>query len=332
VITLSTDHRTVQGTLAADVLDVTPYISGIRLMAANERSWDQLPIALDGLSDLDLDLRLSAATVKLAKAQLGRTAVAANMRDGKLEVTIGESQAFDGIAKGSLGIASVKDGVAVTSRLQFLDVDLEKCLSQLFGVRRLEGRGNLAMNIEGSGSSVLAVTNTLNGTASLIAHDGALAGINVEQLLRRLERRPLSGNGDFRTGRTPYDQFTLNLKIAQGQVSVDDMRFNGPGVRLALDGQVSVPTRDLDLKGVATLVANEPANEFDLPFVVQGQWDDPIMLPDAQSLIRRSGAAAPLLESIKARSAGSAVRAVIDKLLANPAGSTSPAPASKSPD
>jgi AsmA protein len=180
---------------------------------------------------------------------------------------------------------------------------------------------------------VLAVTNTLSGTASLNAHNGAISGINVEQLLRRLERRPLSGNGDFRSGRTPFDQLALNLKIEQGQVSVDEMHLSGPAVRLAVGGQVSVPTRDLDLKGVATLASSETANEFDLPFVVQGPWDDPIMLPDAQSLIRRSGAAAPLLESIKSRSAGSAVRSVIDKLLANPTGAAAPpAPVPKNPD
>ena len=44
-----------------------------------------------------------------------------------------------------------------------------------------------------------------------------------------------------------------------------------------------MPTRDLDLKGVATLMSTANANEFDLPFVVQGPWDDPIMLPDAQA-------------------------------------------------
>jgi AsmA protein len=333
VITLSTDRRTVQGTLAADTLDVTPYLSGIHFLAANDRNWDQLPITLNGLSESDLDLRISARSVKVASAQLGRTAVAANLRGGKLDVTIGESEAFGGTAKGSIGLASADNGVAVTTRVAFVDVDLEACLGQVFGLRRLEGRGNVALNIEGSGSSVLAVTNTLNGTASLNAYNGALAGINVEQLLRRLERRPLSGNGDFRSGRTPFDQFVLTLKIERGQVSVDDMHMAGPAVRLSVGGQVSVPTRDLDLKGVATLASNETANEFDLPFVVQGQWDDPIMLPDAQSLIRRSGAAAPLLESVKTRSAGSAVRAVIDKLLANPTGATPPPePAPKSAD
>jgi AsmA protein len=327
VITLSTDRRTVQGTLAADTLDVTPYVSGIHLLAANERNWDQLPITLSGMADSDLDLRISARSVKVASAQLGRTAVAANLRGGKLDVTIGESEAFGGTARGSLSLASGNGGVDVTTRVAFLDVDLEACLGQVFGVRRLEGRGNVSLNIEGSGPSVLAVANTLSGTASLIAHDGAIAGINVEQLLRRLERRPLSGNGDFRSGRTPFDQLALTLKIDQGQVSVDDMHLTGPAVRLSVGGQVSVPARDLDLKGVATLASNETANIFELPFVVQGPWDDPIMLPDAQSLITRSHAGHELQEAVKTRSAGAAVRAVIDKLLANPTGATTTAPA-----
>jgi len=328
-LTLATDgHRGVQGTLAADALDLTPYISGIRVLATNERNWNRLPISLDGLTDFDLDLRLSAASVKIAGAQLGRTAIAANMRGGKLDLAIGEAQAFGGTAKGSLGLIGAEGSATVSSRLQFLDVDLASCLGQMFGVHKLEGRGNLALNLEGSGASVLALASTLNGSANLTAHGGALAGVNVEQWLRRLERRPLSGNGDFRSGRTPFDQLTLNLKVVQGVVSVDDMHVEGPAVRIAAGGQALVPTRELDLKGVATLISSTTGNEFALPFIVTGQWDDPVMLPDPQSLIRRSGAAAPLLDAIKERTAGSAVRSVIDQLLASPA--ATPAPVSGS--
>ncbi len=333
VLTLTSGNQhMVQGTLAADVLDLTPYVSGVRLLAA-DRDWDQLPIALDGLADLNLDLRLSAASIRIAAAQLGHTAVAANMSGGKLGITIGESQAFGGVVKGSLGLASANGGVEATSHVQFVDVDLESCLAQIFAVQKLAGRGNLNVDIDGAGKSVLAVTNTLRGTASLNAHGGALLGLNVEQLLRRLERRPLSGNGDFRSGRTPFDQLTLNLKIEQGTVTVDNMRVEGPAVRLAIAGQASVPLRDLDLKGTATLISSATANEFELPFVVQGRWDDPIMLPDAQSLIRRSGAAAPLLEAVKGHSAGEAVRSVIDQLLASPPaqGTPSVAPAVAAP-
>jgi AsmA protein len=330
-LTLSSgDFRLVQGTLAADTLDLTPYVSGVRLLAANKHNWDQLPITLDGIEDLNLDLRLSAARIKIAQAELGRTAVAANMRDGKLDITIGEAQAFGGVMKGSVGLAIDEGGVEANSHLQFLD--LESCLREVFGVQKLAGRGNMTLNVDGSGDSILALANTLNGTASLTAHSGALVGINVEQLLRRLERRPLSGNGDFRSGRTPFDELVINLKIAQGTVSVDDMHVDGPAVRLTVNGQASVPMRDLDLKGTATLISTATDNQFDLPFVVQGRWDDPIMLPDAQSLIRHSGAAAPLLDAVKGHSAGEAVRSVIDKLMANPSGNAvAPAPAAIPP-
>ena len=170
------------------------------------------------------------------------------------------------------------------------------------------------------------VTHTLNGTASLNARNGALSGINVEQLLRRLEKRPLSGNGDYRSGRTPFDQLVLSVKIEQGIVSVQKLQIQGPSVRLTMAGQASVPTRDLDLEGNATLVSSATASEFQLPFEIQGLWDDPIILPDASSLIRHSGAAAPLLDAVKRHSAGDAVRSVIDQLFAAPPDGAAPQP------
>lgn len=296
-------------------------------MATNERTWDRLPIALDGLSDFNLDLRLSAASVKIANAQLGRTVAAANMSGGKLKVTIADSQAFGGSATGSLGIGNGKNGIEVSSHVRFDEVDLGNCLSQIFGLHnKLEGHGTLALDVDGSGNSVWAVTRTLNGTASLNAHDGALVGINVEQLLQRLEKRPLSGNGDFRTGSTAFDRLALNVKIDQGLISVQRLEFNGPAVKLQLAGEASVPSRDLDLQGTATLVSANSADDFALPFTVQGPWDSPVPLPDASSLIRHSNAAAPLLEAVKRHSAGDAVRSVIDQLFAAPHATPAPAP------
>ncbi len=328
VLTLATDgHHAVQGTLASDSLDFTPYVSGVRVMAANTRTWDRLPIALDGLAAFDLDLRLSANSIKIANAQLGRTAVALSMRGGKLNVTIGESQSFGGVAQGSFGLGSAAGGVAASTHVQFVDVDLASCLGQLFGLHKLEGRGTLALDVEGSGNSVWALTHTLNGTASVDAHAGALTGINVEQLLRRLEKRPLSGNGDFRNGRTPFDHLALNVKVEQGMVSIVDLHVDGPSVRLKVAGQASVPSRDLDLRGKATLVSADTADAFELPFAVEGPWDDPLVLPDASSLIRHSDAAAPLLEAVKKHSAGDAVRSVIDQLFAAPPPAAAPAPA-----
>jgi AsmA protein len=309
-------RQTLQGTLAAEGLDLTPYVSAVRLLAGGDHGWDAKPIALDGLDGMDLDLRLSAARVTIANAKLGRTAVAANLRGGQLNFAIGESQAFGGVVKGTFGVAKSAGGADFKAQLQFVDVDLEQCLTELFGVRRLEGKGNLGFTLESSGASVYDLTKSLNGTAGLTSHKGAIAGLNVEQLLRRIERRPLSGGGEFRTGRTPYESLTVNLKIAHGVANVEDVHLEGPAVALAMTGTASIPARDLDLKGTASLLssASTSAPEFELPFMVQGPWEDPIMLPDPQSRIERSGAARPILDALKDRDTREAVRSAIERL------------------
>ncbi len=337
VLTFATDGRqTLQGTLAADKLDLTPYVSTVRLLTGNQREWDNARITLDGLNGMDLDLRLSAGNVVASNAKFGRTAIAANLRGGHLVVTVGEAQAYNGLVKGSLALANAEQGVEVKSQLQFIDVDLENCLGQLFNLRRLEGKGNMSLTVEGFGDSVLGVTRTLHGNANLVGQSGALAGLNVEQLLRRLERRPLSGGGEFRSGRTPYDKITVELKIEKGTVSVEDVKIEGSSVRLGLAGTASIPHRELDLKGTATLVAvtRPGAVPFELPFIVQGSWDDPLMLPDPEALIRRSGAAAPLLNAVRERSARDSVRSVIDRLTggAMPAAEQQAAPAATTAD
>ena len=328
VITFATDGRkTLQGTLAAEELNLTPYVSTVRLLTSNQRDWNRVPIALDGLTGFDLDLRLSAGRITMSRAKFSRTALAANLRGGNLTVTIGEAQAFGGIAKGSFVLAASERGAELKSQMQFTDVDLESCLDELFNLRRIVGRGNVTIAVEATGSNVLALTRTINGTAQLTGRQGAVVGINIEQLLRRLERRPLSGTGDFRTGRTPFDKLIVNIKVAQGVATIEDAIIEGPKVRLGLTGQASIPGRDFDLRGVASLVSAGPPGSppaFELPFMVQGPWEDPIMLPDTQALIMRSPAAQPLL---RGRTARETVQKAIDRLT----GGTRSAPAAAPP-
>jgi len=307
-------RQTLQATLAAGALDFTPYISTFRLLASGARDWNRQLFDLNSLSTTDLDMRLSAARVTVGSTRLGRTAFGANLRGGALALSVGEAQMYGGIAKGSFGIAR-SDAVAdVKAQFSFTDVDLQSCVSELFGVSKLSGRGNLNVSLVASGSSPFGLAQSLDGTANLIGHDGAIGGFNVEQLLKRLERRPLSGGGNFRSGSTPYDNLTIAVKFSEGIATAEDIRIEGPAARITLSGTASVPAREYDLKGTASLTsAPNAAPGFDLPFVVQGPWDDPLIFPDPESLIRRSPASAPLLDAVKDRKTRDAVRSVLER-------------------
>lgn len=315
VMTYSNNGRqTLQATLAAGALDFTPYVSTVRLLASGAHDWNRQLFDLRSLSTTDLDMRLSAAKVTVGSSTLGRTALGANLRGGTLALSVGEAQMYGGIVKGSLGIAH-SDAVAdVKAQFQFSDVDLQACASDLFGVNRLTGRGNLIVAVEASGSSPFGLAQSLDGTATLTGHDGAINGFNAEQLLKRLERRPLSGGGNFRSGQTPYDNLNISVRFSDGIATAEDVRVEGQATRLTLTGTASVPLREFDLKGVASLtsVPNAPPG-FDLPFVVQGPWDDPLIFPDPESLIRRSPASAPLLDAVKDRKTRDAVRSVLER-------------------
>ena len=341
VMTYSNNGRqALQATLAADALDFTPYISTVRLLASGARDWNRQVFDLNALSTTDLDMRLSAARVTIGPSKLGRTAFGANLRDGMLALSVGEAQVFGGLARGSFSITR-SDAVAdAKAQFQFLDVDLQACAGELFGINRLSGRGHLNVSLATSGSSPFGLAQTLDGTATLTGHDGAIIGFNVEQLLKRLERRPLSG-GAFRSGTTPFDDLTVSLKFSEGIATIEDARMDGPASRVTLSGTASVPAREYNLKGVASLTSNGAAG-FELPFVVEGPWDDPLIYPDPESLIRRSPATAPLLDALNDQKARETVRSVLERFTGGakqaapdtaasaPAPATAPADAAKS--
>jgi AsmA protein len=305
-------RQSLQATLAADSLDFTPYISTFRLLAGSH-DWNRQLFDLNSLLTTDLDMRLSAARVTVGPSKLGRTAFGANLRNGALALSVGEAQIYGGIAKGSFGLARADAVAEVKAQFQFTDVDLQSCVGELFGINKLSGRGNLGVSLVASGSSPFGLAQSLDGTASLTGHDGAIAGFNAEQLLKRLERRPLSGAGNFRSGSTPYDNLTIAVKFSEGTATAEDIRLEGPAARVTMTGTTSVPAREFDMKGVASLTTTGATPGFELPFVVQGPWDDPLIFPDPESLIRRSPASAPLLDAVKDRKTRDAVRSVIER-------------------
>jgi AsmA protein len=303
----------------------------VRLLASGAHDWNRQIFDLETLSATDLDMRLSAARITVGPSRLGRTAFGANLRGGALALSVGEAQMCGGVARGSIGVARSDTVADVKVQFQFTDVDLQACGTELFGVSKLSGRGNLNVALTASGSSPFGLAQSLDGTANLSGHDGAISGFNVEQLLKRLERRPLSGSGNLRGGSTPFDNLTVSMKFAEGIATADDVRMDGPASRITVTGTASVPTREYDLKGTASLT-QDGGPGFDLPFVVQGPWEDPLIFPDPESLLRRSQATAPLLDAVKDRKTRDAVRSVLERFTGGSLSLKPAAPDAAAPD
>ena len=217
-------------------LDLTPYVSTVRLLTGNERDWNRVPLVARRPDRLrSRPAAVGGAHHASRRAKLGRTA---DRRQSARRQAQRDDRRVAGIRRrpqGLDGARGLRSPAPNSSRNCNSPTSTSKtCLGDMFQFRRIEGRGDIAVAIDATGNSVLAMTRTLNGTANLIGRQGALVGFNVEQLLRRLERRPLSGTGDFRNGRTPFEKLTVDFKITRRhrhgrETSISKARRSGSG-------------------------------------------------------------------------------------------------------
>ena len=294
-LTREGERPLAQGTLASETADFSRYASGFSMKGPDGRDWNQEPLDVRALDGFDLDLRLSAGRILFNKTELERVAMAAAVRAGRFTLSIGEAQIFGGKLHGTMAIGPAAAGAEIKVEANLKDFDAERGLGELAGIRRLEGNGSLALLLSGSGTSISALTRDLQGRAELLVRNGSFNGLNVEQALRRLERKPLAGTADLRGGRTPFDRFAAKLQVTEGNARVQEAEMQNALLRVTLTGLASIPRRDLDLRGTASLMrpaasGDADAASFDLPFLVHGSWDNPSLAPDPSVLIRRSQA------------------------------------------
>ena len=258
VLAIGNDGRpSIQGTLAADALDLTPYVSTFRFLTQDEREWSTGRLRLDGLTAFDVDLRLSAAKIALRGAKLGRTGIAVNLRNGNMALTIGESQAFGGVLKGSVALGRSDTGVALKAQRPVHRRRPGKLPRR--GLRRPPPRGHRRRHARPRGSrhqragpdphaerpghhhgEPRGAGRTQPRAVAATARAAAVVGAGISAADAH---RSKSSPSRSRSRRAPRHR--------------SEVQIEGSNVRVAVAGTASIPTRDLDLKGTATLVTAE---------------------------------------------------------------------------
>jgi len=146
-------------------------------------------------------MRLSAAQVTVGASKLGRTALGANLRGRRAGA---EHRRSPGLWRHRPGF--VRGHPLGCGRRRQGPVPVHRCRPAILRQRIVPGSASCpAAAISTSrwwprARARSALAQSLDGTASLTGHDGAISGFNVEQLLKRLERQPLSGGGKLPLG------------------------------------------------------------------------------------------------------------------------------------
>jgi AsmA protein len=244
---------------------------------------------------MDVDLRVSAARTRLRRVQFDDAALSLLMKAGRLELALAEAKAYKGLFKARLSaIGAGGNALELRGNAQLANVDAGALAWDLLDRPRVSGTLNASVSMEAAGDSVLQTIRGLDGKGQFSIIQGDIGGLDLNEALRRVATRPLSSLTDMRGGRTVFERAAGSFRITKGVAEIVDASAQAPALSIGMTGSVQIADRMLALKGVATQApgdAQSATEPTQLPFEVIGSWDDPSIVPDTQSLIRRSGAA-----------------------------------------
>jgi AsmA protein len=268
----------IEGTLAFDTLDLSPYIEAYRATLATEGPWQDAPIRLPALALANVDVRLSAEQYLIGRWRGGRLAASGAIRDGAVSIEIGNAGLYGGTLTATAGGVMTGDVFTGSVRADVADMPAGPPLQALTGITSVDGQGNLSLDLKGRGVTWGGVLRGLTGEANFALADGTISGFDLSALAADT---PEAGTEtQFKASGT--------LMIANGAVATRSFEAKGPGFTVALSARASLASGALS--GTGSLTLTGPSAGEPLSFDVAGTWRAPAFRTDLTGTIRRSEA------------------------------------------
>src|SRR5712691_2260801 len=240
--------QAIRFTLAADQVNLDRYLpppppkpaAGAPKGASASSTKPEEPIDLSALKALTLkgDLKivqLIASNVKLEKVHLGVKAAG-----GKVDAEPLTADLYQGKLSGAASANANTNRFALKADLA--GVALGPLLKDALNNDMLEGRGNVALDVQTSGNTVSAMKKALAGNAKLSMKDGALKRVNLEDVIRKMKKQSAASVAQ----RTDLSELTASFVIKNGVAHNDDLSAKAPLLRLSGAGNVNIGGNAID--------------------------------------------------------------------------------------
>lgn len=251
---------------------------------------------LAALRAVDLAGRLQLGSLRLKGLDLSAVDLQLALAGGQLTL----KQFSAGVAGGQVTASGVLDARQQPARYQvhkrIQGVDIRPLLQTLAQNDRLEGKGDLEVQVQGTGLSEQALRSQMQGKASLRLRDGALHGINLAEMIREA-RATLTGKGADQVKearKTDFSALTASFQIANGVARSDDIQLLAPALRVKGQGQTALVPETLDFLFLTSVVESskgqggksvDELKDVTIPVRIGGHWQAPSYKLDVKALL-----------------------------------------------
>lgn len=262
--------------------------------------WPKEKIDVSALSALDAEVTLKTDGIDLGLAKFGPTSLRLGIDRARAVFDLVRVKAYGGEITGQF-VVNGRSGLSVGGDLSFAGMALQPLMDDFAGYERLVGRGDLRLKFLGSGGSVDAIMQGLEGSGRLDVGRGEILGLDIGGMLRTLDTG-FVGEGQ----KTVFNALTGSFVIAGGVLENSDLVLDAPFATVTGAGNLGLGARTINYRLRATALQDATgAGGITAPIVIRGPWADPKISLDLEALAREQfEAEAKALEAAaKARAA-----------------------------
>jgi len=206
----------------------------------------ETPVDLSALKGLDASGKLQVGALQARGLKLAKVKADIKAANGRAEIGPHSADLYGGSVDGA--ITAQADGNRVTVKEKLTNINIGPLLRDFAQQDRLEGRGNLALDVAASGPTVEAMKKALNGSARVDLKDGAIKGIDIAGALRKAKAK-LGGEqaqAASQTEKTDFSEFSASFAIKNGVARNEDLDVKAPLFRITGSGDIDIGHSKID--------------------------------------------------------------------------------------
>ncbi len=267
------------GSLTTGDIDITPYAaaSGAPEDKKPDGDWGAAPVDLTPLRLADASLNLKTGGIKYDKFDFGPSTIAVTLNSGKLIADLKQTSLFGGAGGASFTADGSAAVPAIAIKANISSLSLKPFMQAAAGFDMVEGKGDVNVDLKGSGANVSALMSSLAGAGKFDFAEGLIKGVNLTELgnaaKTALTTKSVSLGAFGASQSTRFNALGASFAMKDGVAAMGDLKMDAGSFTVAGGGSLDVGKQKLSLSLFPEFKDKKQGlNGYGLPVKLAGGW------------------------------------------------------------
>ncbi len=262
-----------------------------------EASLSKVEPDLSVLKGLDIAGKISINKFIASNIHVEKVIAQFAIDKGLVDITQFDASLYDGslTTKASLDANNTPATYSLVQKVT--NVEALPLLKDALGEEILEGKGNIDINLTGTGLSAYQLRKGVAGEIGISFEDGALYGINIPEMIREAKAALKGQHAEYveETEKTDFSALEASFTLDNGIAKTKNVKLEAPLLRVSSEGQTDLLTQSLDFDIFISVVGTskgqggkdiDEVGNLTVPVNIIGSWTQPDYKIDLKSFLK----------------------------------------------